>query len=179
MMDEIVKTRRYLRGKLRDVGGRTAGPRRYLREALLTNQLPRVRSYLPSGILTRVSEARRYLRTGIAVLAALAAVAAVLGGMLHATSALGMAASQPTPVIVPTLASESPTLPASDMLSRPWTKHYRRQRQDGNTRGGNRFFIRIRMLGRRALSIIRLQGHALLGHEYSTYHPVIGILAKP
>lgn len=63
------------------------------------------------------STLHRALRAGASVLLALVAIAAILGGMVHATSALRVAATQPTPVVVPTLPDLSHALPPRDMLS--------------------------------------------------------------
>lgn len=60
---------------------------------------------------------RRYLRGGISVVVTLAAIVAVLGGLAHATSALRVAASKPTPVSIPTIPDVTHSLPPSDMLS--------------------------------------------------------------
>ncbi len=59
----------------------------------------------------------QFLRMGAVALAALVAIAAVLGGMVHATSALQVAASQPTPPLVPTLPDVTHALPTHDTLS--------------------------------------------------------------
>ncbi len=60
---------------------------------------------------------RRVPRAGIEVLVALVAIAAILGGLAHATSALRVAATRPTPVVVPTLPNVSHALPPRDLLS--------------------------------------------------------------
>jgi endoglucanase len=87
----------------------------------MMDRIARIRWYLHGEIRSvaadRLSGARRYLRRGVGVLVALAAVAAVVGGMVHATSALRVAALQSAPAIVPTLPDMSHALPARDLLS--------------------------------------------------------------
>ena len=51
------------------------------------------------------------------MLVVLAAIAAVVGGMAHATSALHVAAAQPTPAVVPTLPDVSHALTPREVLS--------------------------------------------------------------
>ena len=68
-------------------------------------------------MMDRRSRLLKALRNGIAVLTVLAAIAGVLGGMIHATNALHVAATQPTQVVVPTLSDASPTIPPQDKLS--------------------------------------------------------------
>lgn len=65
-----------------------------------------------------ISRARKLARDSIGALIALAAVVAVLGGMVHATNALRVAAARQTPPAVPTLpATTTHTLPPRELLT--------------------------------------------------------------
>jgi hypothetical protein len=106
MMDRIARIRRYVshEGWVR------------LREGWVRLQEGWVR--LQNEVLVPlIAQVRRYYRRAIGVLVALATVAAVLAGMIHATSALGVEALQSPPAIVPTLPDVSHLLPPHDMLS--------------------------------------------------------------
>lgn len=63
------------------------------------------------------STSRQLWQVIVGVFVALAAIAAVLGGMVHATSALRVVAAQPTPAIVPTLPATSHILPPRAVLT--------------------------------------------------------------
>jgi endoglucanase len=67
--------------------------------------------------INKPSRSRVILGRGLAVLLSLAAVAAVVGGMFHATNALHTAARAPTQSLVPTLPVASPTVSPHDMLA--------------------------------------------------------------
>jgi hypothetical protein len=81
--------------------GRLAGTRRSIQTAF-------------AGTLAAV---RRSMGVGLRVFLVTLAVAAVLAGMVHATSALGVAAQQATPGAVPTMPEPSYTFPPADHLS--------------------------------------------------------------
>jgi len=68
-------------------------------------------------MVNHTSRVRRALRISAVAIVAASALVAVLSGMVHATSALRVAAMQPTPVIVPTLPDVTHALPAQDVLA--------------------------------------------------------------
>src|SRR5262249_27432325 len=66
--------------------------------------------------MSRTMRPRRLRDNTIFLVVALVAVVAVLGGMVHATGALNAAATQPTSIVVPTLANHSPVAVASEYI---------------------------------------------------------------
>jgi len=56
-------------------------------------------------------------RVGFGVVITLVAVSVIIGGMVHATNALHVAASQPTPALISTLSDVPAKLPPRDMLA--------------------------------------------------------------
>ena len=117
--DQQARLRRYVgTGKMtaRMAADRSVRVYRYL-NAALARHADGIYRYLWSALAAPLAVGRRHLGAGISVLLSAAAIVAVLGGMVHATSALGVAAARATPITLPTLPNMSHTLPPEDQLA--------------------------------------------------------------
>jgi endoglucanase len=114
-MNRIFKALRVTRAGIEELVAR--GTRVVLAiNRIVQGTIDRAASVLRANV-NRARRGREGWETAIGVLVALVTIAAVLGGMIHATSALGVTAAQQTSVIVPTLPTTSQALLAADELA--------------------------------------------------------------